>query len=371
MRYFLLVMLMIAAATPACAKPVCVETEGEGALVRGDLPSAKMEALSRAKWSAVEQVAGVELKSRTLVADSALLEDLISSQARGVVTSLQVINEQQGSETVRVRVRACVEPSQAREAVSPLALHSTVAVFVPTRKLSSGKGGSSDDSGPFTEAINNALIQRGFTVKDLAEGSGSLRAADLDRAMKSDNVLALRSLAYRFKSNTILIGRIEPTLSTSKGDDVGYGISMPFNKVTVRLTYRLLTRDGKGNLTMLAAGTDEAVGLAPHAEDARNTALKNLAEKTVPVLMDKINLRMKELAHKVSITVAGINTPEETFAVRDQLQQITWVSDIEDEGIGRFRVTFPENPLYLANGLTQKGFRIISFSQDAIKIRRR
>ena len=368
----LLMMLMIAAAAPACAKPVCVETEGESALVRGDLPSAKMEALSRAKWSAVEQVAGVELKSRTLVTDSVLLEDLISSQARGVVTSLQVINEQQGSETVRVRVKACVEPSQAREAVSPLALHSTVAVFVPSRKLSSNKTAASyDDSGPFTEAINNALIQRGFTVKDLAEGNGSLRAADLERAMKSDNFLSLRSLAYRYKSNTILIGRIEPTLSTSKGDDVGYGINMPFNKVTVRLTYRLLTRDGKGNLAMLAAGTDEAVGLAPHVEDARNAALKNLAEKTVPVLMDKINLRMKELAHKVIITVAGVNTPEETFAARDQLQQITWVSDIEDEGIGRFRVTFPENPLYLANGLTQKGFRIISFARDAIKVRRR
>jgi len=366
----LLVMVLSVVATPALAKPVCVETDGEAALVRGDLPSAKTEAISRAKWSAVEQVAGVELKSRTLVADAVLLEDLISTQARGVVTSLQVINEQQGRDSVRVRIKACVEPAQAREAVSPLALHSTVAVFVPARHLG-GKGAAYDDSNAFSEAVNNALIQRGFTVKDLAGGSGSLRAADLERAMKNDSFLSLRSLAYRYKSNTILIGRIEPTLSTSKGDDVGYGISMPFNKATVRLTYRLLTRDGKGSLIMLAAGSDEAVGLAPHAEDARNTALKNLAERTVPVLMDKINLRMKELAHKVSITIAGINTPEETFAARDQLQQITWVSDIEDEGIGRFRVTFPENPLYLANGLTQKGFRIISFSQDAIKVRQR
>lgn len=372
MRYLLLVMAVIAAAVPAFAKPVCVETEGEGVLIRGDRASAKMEALSRAKWSAVEQVAGVELKSRTVVADSVLLEDMISSQARGVVTSLQLINEHQGSDSFRVRVKACVEPSLARETVAPLALHSTVAVFVASRKLSGGKATTGyDDSGPFTEAINNALVQRGFTVKDLAEGSGSLRAADLERVMKSDNFLALRSQAYRYNSNTILIGRIEPTLSTSKGDDIGYGINMPFNKVTVRLSYRLLTRDAKGSLTMLAAGTDEAVGLAPHAEDARNSALKKLAEHAVPVLMDKINLRMKELARKVTVTVADIKTPEETFAARDQLQQITWVSDVEDEGIGRFRVTFPENPLYLANGLTQKGYRIISFSQDAIKVRRR
>ncbi|MGE3549110.1 MAG: hypothetical protein AB7I29_04325, partial [Geobacter sp.] len=60
----------------------------------------------------------------------------------------------------------------------------------------------------------------------------------------------------------------------------------------------------------------------------------------------------------------------ETFAIRDTLQRITWVAGVEDLGLGQFRVSYPENPLYLANSLTQRGFRIVSYSKDAIRVRR-
>lgn len=353
---------------PGAAKPICVETEGEAVLQRGDIPSARIEAINRAKWAAVEQVAGVDLQSRTIVQDSALLDDLITTQARGVVTSHQLLKEQKSVDSFKVRIKACVEPSQARGAVSPLALNSAVAVFVPARQLG-GKEIRYDDTTSFSEALNNALLQKGFTVRDLAAGQG-IKAADMDRALKEGNFLALRSLAYRYQSNTILIGRIEPTISTNRGEDVGYGISMPFTKVTVRLTYRLLTRDGRGELALLAAGSEEAAGLAPAPADAQAEALKNLAERAIPPIMAKIDQRMRELSNKVTVTVEGIVSPDETFAVRDTLQRITWVAGVEEVSLGRFRVSYPENPLYLANGLTQRGFRILSFTKDTIRVRR-
>lgn len=360
--------LCVALPLTGAAKPVCVETEGEALLLRGDLPSARIEAINRAKWAAIEQVAGIDLQSRTIVQDSALLDDLITTQARGVVASHHLLQEQKLAESVKVRIKACVEPSQARGAVSPLALNSAVAVFVPARQLG-GKEVRYDDTTSFSEALNNALLQKGFTVRDLAAGPG-VKAADMDRALKEGNFLALRSLAYRYQSNTILIGRIEPTVSTNRGEDVGYGISMPFTKVTVRLTYRLLTRDGRGELAILAAGNEEATGLAPAPADAQAAALKNLSERAVPLIMAKIDQRMRELSNKVNVTVEGVATPDETFAVRDTLQRITWVAGVEDVSPGRFRVSYPENPLYLANGLTQRGFRIVSYAKDAIRVRR-
>ena len=166
------------------------------------------------------------------------------------------------------------------------------------------------------------------------------------------------------------VDQLEPTVSTSRGEDVGYGISMPFTKVTVRLAYRLLTRDGRDELAILAAGNEEATGLAPAPADAQALALKNLAERAVPLIMAKIDQRMKELSNKVTVTVAGVTTPDETFAIRDTLQRITWVAAVEDLTLGSFRVSYPENPLYLANGLTQRGFRIVSYSKDAIQVRR-
>lgn len=362
-------LALLTLACPVSAKPVCVESEGEAVIVRGDLPSARIEAINRAKWAAVEQVAGVEVNSRTIVQDSALLDDLITTRTRGVVTSHRLIKEQKNVDGVTVRVAACVEPAQAREAVSPLALNSAVAVFVPARQLTGGKQVQYDDSTSFSEALNCALIQKGFTVRDLAAGP-AIKAADMDRALKEGNVIALRSLAYRYQTNTILIGRIEPTISTSRGQDVGYSISMPFTTVTARLTYRLLTRDGGGQLAILAAGSEEATGLAPTPADAQAAALKNLADRAVPVIMAKVDQRIRELAAKVTVTVEGVNSPEESFAVRDTLQRITWVAGVEDLGLGQFRVSFPENPLYLANSLTQRGFRIVSYSKDTIRVRR-
>lgn len=360
--------ILFLSSVPASAKPVCVEVDGESAIVGNDIPSAKVEAINRAKWAAVEQIAGVDLKSRTIVQDSELLEDFITTQARGVIRSHRLIREQRGADgTIKVRISACVEPSQAREAVAPLAINSTVAVFIPSRRIG-GREARYDDTNQFSESMNNALIQRGFTVRDLAEGAG-VKAADIEKTMKSGEFVAMRSIAYRYKTNTILIGRIEPVLSTSKGEDVGYGISMPFNKVTARLSWRLLTRDGRGELVILGAGTEEAAGLANAAEDAQAAAMKNLSEKFVPVIMDKVNKRIKDLANKVTVRFDGIKTPEQTFAAKEMLQKLTWVSDVTEIGIGEFHVTFPENPLYLANGLSQRGYRITAYSREIIKVR--
>lgn len=363
-----LLLILIVLPCPALAKPVCVETGGEGVILRGDVPSARIEAINRAKWAAVEQVAGVEVKSRTVVEDAALLDDIITTQVRGVVTGHRLLREQKTVDSIKVQINACVESSQARDAVSPLALNSAVAVFVPARQLGS-KQVRYDDTTSFSESLNNALIQKGFTVRDLAGGTG-VKVADMDRALKEGNFIALRSLAYRYQTNTILIGRIEPTVSTNRGDDVGYGISMPFTKVTVRLTYRLLTRDGRGELVVVAAGSEEATGLAPAPEDAQAVAMRELSERAVPIIMAKVDQRMQDLAHKVTISIDGIKTPEETFNARDTLQRITWVATVEDTGLGQFLVSYPENPLYLANGLSQRGYQIIKYSKDAIRVRR-
>lgn len=67
---------------------------------------------------------------------------------------------------------------------------------------------------------------------------------------------------YKFLSNILLIGKINSTISTRKGEDIGHGIVMPFNYVTVRLTYRIVTKDKTGKMVILTAGAEEGKGLA-------------------------------------------------------------------------------------------------------------
>jgi len=351
------------------AKPLCVDTEGEGVIMGADAPSARLEAFNRAKWAAVEQVAGVDVKSRTMVTDSALLDDLITTQARGVVTGATIRSESREGDTIRVAAQVCVESSGARTAVAALAVNASLSVYLPARSLKQGAAAAYDDANPLAQAVIGKLADKGFTVRDIAD-SHALKLKDMDKAMKNGNDQVVRSLIYRFLATAVLIGKIEPTLSFSKGDDAGYGIKMPFNTVTARLSYRLLTRDASGRMVVLAAGTEEARGLAPNADDAYMEAQKNLAEKFVPLIADKLTARLNDLATRITVQVDGVSQPAETMAVRDAISRITWVNNVEETGLGQFRVSFPENPLYLANGLSQKGFRIVSYSRDLIRVRK-
>jgi len=369
-RAFITALLLTAAlVSTSFAKPVCVEVSGESAVIGGDIPSAKVEAVNRAKFSAVEQVAGVDIKSKTVVEDSALLDDMITTQTRGAVSSYKILRESLDGDSARALVNVCVEPLSAKSAMSALALNTAISVYLPAKKLVRYDNLEYDDENILAQAVIGKLAEGGFSVRDLAE-THSLKLRDIDMALKGGDQTSVRSLVYRYLTNSVLMGKIEPTLSMRKGSDAGYGISMPFNSVTARLSYRLMTRDNNGKMVVLSAGSEEAKGMAPSQDDAYAEALKNLSEKFVPIIIDKIHSRLNDIASKVTIEVEGVKDPAETFDLRDQIQKVTWVSKVEEKGIGEFLVSYPENPIYLANGLSQKGFRIVSYTRELIKIRR-
>lgn len=376
MNYFRLGAMLTAAymtvitASVSFAKPVCVDVSGESAVIGGDVPSAKVEAVNRAKFAAVEQVAGVELRSKTVVEDSALLDDMVTTQTRGAVSSYSIIKESIEGNSAKAFVNVCVDPHNAKSAMSALALNSAISVYLPARKLGMYANLEYDDENILAQGVIGRLAESGFSVRDLAE-SHSLKLKEIDMALKGGDQTFVRNLVYRHLTNSVLVGKIEPTLSTHKGSDAGYGISMPFNSVTARLSYRLMTKDSSGKMVVLSAGSEEAKGLAPSQEDAYAEALKNLSEKFVPLIAEKIHSRLNEIANKVVVEVEGVKDPAETFALRDQIQKVTWVTKVEEKGLGEFLVSYPENPIYLANGLSQKGFRIVSYTRETIRIKQR
>ena len=67
----------------------CIDAEGEAVIVNNDVPSSKTEAIARAKWSAIEQSVGVEVKAQTVVQNFAVVDDAISKNIRVL---LQAIN---------------------------------------------------------------------------------------------------------------------------------------------------------------------------------------------------------------------------------------------------------------------------------------
>ena len=364
---FLLALLIVSSS--ALAQVSCMDADGEAAIVNGDIPSAKAEAVARAKWTAIEQSVGVEVKAQSVVQNMMLVDEAISKQIGGVVTKFSVLKVNNSPDSVSVRVNVCVEPSRAKDAVAGLALNNSLAIFIPARKPGTAKRAAAyDETNILSETLINKLTGEGYTIVDVAP-THAVDAKNIEAALRSGNFIALRSMMYKFMSNIILIGKIDYTVSTKKGAEVGYGIAMPFNNVTARLTYRLISRDSSGKMVILTAGTEQGRGLAANVEDAEANSLKDLSEKITPVILEKVGSHIKGVAKNVRIQVPGVADLKDTFAVKEVLQNLAWVTNVEEKGLGEFTVRYPENPIYLANSLVQKGnFKIMKYSSVEIVV---
>lgn len=363
----MLFVLALLSPLSANAKVTCVDAEGEALIVNNDKPAAKTEAIARAKWSAIEQTVGVAVKAQSVVQNFALVDDAVMKQIKGVVSGHKILSEGVSDGLYKVSINACIEPANAGEALSSLSLNNSVAVFIPASKPREvthlENRDVHDEANILSETVIGKLAEQGYTVVDVAP-TGAADAELIDRAMKSGNYMSLRSTMYKLLSNLLLIGKAEYTISTKKGDDIGYGIRMPFQNVTVRLTYRLVTREPSGKMVILAAGVADANALANNAEDATAKGLKNVADKLTPIVLEKISKYIKGVARKINVKVDGISDINANFAVKDILQNISWVTGVEEKGMGEFIVSYPENTVYLANSIEQKGgFKVKKFTQ--------
>lgn len=350
------------------AEAKCLDAEGDAVIVNNDIPSAKAEATTRAKWAAVEQAVGVDVKAQSVVQNMMMVDEAISKQIIGSVKSFKLLSQNSKDGAMTVRINACVEPSKAKDAVAGLALNNAISVFLLS-KDPRGSNEGYDESNILSESLIGKLADQGYTVIDIAP-THALDTKVIDSAIKSGKFLGLRSLMYKFLTNVLLIGKVDYTVSTKKGEDVGYGISMPINNVTARLTYRLVSKDASGNMVILAAGTEQGKGMANSLEDAATEGLKDLTEKLTPVILDKVGKHIKGVTKKVEVKVHGITELSDNFAVKDVLQNIAWVTKVEEKGLGEFTVSYPENPIYLANSISQKGgFRVEKCTPSAIGLK--
>ena len=340
----------------------CVNADADAAIINKDIPSAKLEATARAKWSAIEQVVGTEIKAQSFVQNFTLVEDVIKTKAGGVIKSFKVIDQKNTADSVNIKINACVEPSSAREAVSQLGLNNSIAIFIPARKP--GRSGDEfEETNILTETLIGKLTEQSYTVVDVAP-TNALDAKVIENAVRSGNSMTVRSMMYKFLSNLIIIGKVDYTISTKKGENIGYGLSMPFNSVTVRLNYRIIAKNNKtGSMDILTTGVEQAKGLANNVEDATAEAMKELASALTPSILDKVGQYIKLNSKKVSIKVNGVNDVNTVLAIKQMLQSIIWVSEVEEKQMGNFVVSYPENTLYLANSINQKGdYKVTNFS---------
>ncbi len=363
----------------------CIDSTGEAVITGNDIPSARAEAIARAKWNAIEEILGVEVKAQSVVQNMALIDDAISKEIKGYVKDSRVLTEERGVDTYRIRLNVCVEPSLAINALGRIALNNSIAVFIPARKprlvsesIDTGRdkrqyGFRAEDefeeSNLLSETLTGRLTEQGFTVIEV-EPQDPSDVKEIEDAIRTGRFLTVKSLIYKYLTNTLIIGKVDYTISTKRGEDVGYGISMPFHHVTVRLNYRIITRDtDTQKIVVLHAGSSEAKGVAGNLEDAALKGMKALAEKIAPEIVDKLSEHIKGIAKRIDVKVVDIRDTNTNFEVKGIIENIAWVMEVREKALGEFTVKYPENPVYLANSLTQKGFELMNFSPYSITLR--
>ncbi len=326
----------------------CIESVGvgEASVIGGDRASAKVEALARAKWDAIEKALGVMTSVKTIVQNFRLLDEVIRNEVGGFIRDVKVLKEENFADMVRVKVEGCVYPKEAERALSFISRDTAFSVMIVTKRPD---GVEFDEMNPVTTELINILNQQGFKVYDFA-GNPNVNPYDIESIIAQRRFIALRAYMSRVLSGAIVVGKVELVPSTRTGQDIGYGIRATFNVVTARLNYYLLARDGQG-LRIVASGSLSALGGAPNLTDAQFKAMEALARELGSDIMGKLDRYLAFKRKVVTVVVKGVRSTTQNFSIKEKLQRVPWVQSVEDLGLGRFKVVYLENTVYLANAI--------------------
>jgi hypothetical protein len=356
---------LLVLAVPAAHAATVVETTGESAITGDDVPTARLEAIARARWDAVERVAGVETKSSSFVNDFVLLDEAVIQRTSGVITESIVIAESRQGDIYSVRIRATVGEDPARKAMNQVASNRAIAAYLPMI----APDGSIHETHEVTAKLIRRLIKDGYEVVDVADRGLEVTGTQVRSALKNNDYSSLRSVLYKYGTNVLLIGTFELAQIGRKGQQDPTG-TLAFDMVTATLNYRIVSGDGDGLRTILASGHLTEKGTGQSVERAVEDALAEFATNQLPEVVEDVQRTVRAKTRLVRVRIDGVDSMVDDSVVRETLRGIAWVARVEGERLGEYSVEYPERTLYLAAGINAKtGFRVADFSETSVLAR--
>jgi len=345
----------------------CIQVTGSGEvdIVGNDKASAKREAISRAKWNAIDKALGTETSVKSVTENFALLDEVVTNDVKGFITDLKILSAEDLGKTFMAEISGCVYPKAAEKALSIISKDSSFSVLI---LLSEKDNVKFEEMNPVNTGVIKNLIEQGFTVNDVAAMSDT-NPERFSKIVKEKKFGELSGFISKNLSGAAIIGEIEINRSVSKGEDIGYGIASVFHITTAQIQYYMLAKDkDTGNMKIIAANTLSEKGRALDERGSELRAMKSLAEKVNADIVSNINNYLKFKETKVILEVEGTRTVEDNFRIKEKLQKLAWVKEVSDLGNGKFAIVFQENSIYLANSIdTMDMLKVEKFSPLKIK----
>ncbi len=350
MRILIILTMLLSLTFNSYAKIKTVVGYGEAEIINNDISTAKLQAIARAKWDAMEKAAQVKVKVESLVQNAVLIDEAIKSEVGAVIESYKVIDGGKDGDVYWNKIQAKISTKKASKAVNYLAKNTSVAVLIPVVFPDKHV----EETSSLSEHVIQQLINNDLEVVDLGATGTPISINDIEIAMKRNDFMTLRSLASQYLSAMLLIGKVETDATVREGKNVGYGVVMPFNIVTGRLTYRLIG-EKNGRKMILASGYVSARGQGTNLNDATYRMMENLNENVSERLIGLVVEKIKGINQKpIEIILAGNTDTDKILKLKERLKYIAWVLDAEVKGTDKILVKYPEKTLYLVAAIKSK-----------------
>jgi hypothetical protein len=162
-------LLLVLSPLTVNAEIKSVSAKGEAAIIKGDKAQALKDAKREARRRAVEEGAGVMVKSNTVVRNFQLVSDEITTSANGVIVDEQWSKPAYGDNTVSIELVAKVSPEAIADAMCTVikANHDPKVALVFAERV--GKHGMPyqkkiAERGPMETMFTQALMDSCFTI---------------------------------------------------------------------------------------------------------------------------------------------------------------------------------------------------------------
>ncbi|MBI3636100.1 MAG: hypothetical protein HY216_07775 [Candidatus Rokubacteria bacterium] len=335
---------------------VC-RTEGFGTIINNDRDQARDEARTDARRRAVEQVAGVQLDAETITRNQVLFDQLVRSQARGVVDRDRVVDEGMAGEgRYRVKIEAWVKQSDLQAQIAANASEVSMIVELPEKNL------DQDHPQRFVQnAVIAKLSEAEFRVMD-PEQLKRVTARDRLAAIARGDTQALREGQRKFLANLFVVGDVGTRFSQNNS-----GVVSAYAQVTAKLI------EAETGRILKVVTLPQVRGFARDEVGAGERALMEASNTTADQLVEAVKSYLKIKERDVDVRFRGLPTLDEYRRAKAFLEKVRFVNGVTDRGYApadsSLVVKYPEKTIFLAARLRQeKNYNVVEVDRNRVLV---
>jgi hypothetical protein len=319
-------------------KTTTVTAEGEGITV----DAAKQDAARKA----LEQAAGVIVRSESIAVDWQLAQDVVLTEARGSIEKMDVVSSRQEGGIHRVQIRAVVSTEMIAKDLSILHyLSNNARVACAVADVADGAPAETTLA---QNSLENALLAKKFNLVDLSQ-VGEVHARDRLNSFNDAKVAA--RLGQRWGCDILITGRGFVTFAEEK--EV-YGVKQLFYAATIE-TRAVLVSTGQ----VIASENITSRHGARSLDAARQRALAGAGQDiAVPLIRQLVrHLRTTSVDHaQIDVLVKGVDFAK-LIALEEQMGNIQGMVKVTQrsfaDGTATLTCTFRGDARTLALHLTK------------------